>query len=116
METKITFKEFLMELMVSDDPMQAKRDIMMAQKNPDMYQKSQIKGTLDRSREIQGDKENPNKAEEMRVNDSERKLMLQKKRLADKQKAQAKAQGAEQGNDMNIRGDTGERPAAGMVP
>ncbi len=116
METKITFKEFLMELMVSDDPLQAKKDIMMAQKNPDLYQKSQVKDTIDRGRDVQKDKENPNKSEELRVVDTERKLLLQKKRLADKQKAQEKAQGAEQGNELNIRGDTGERPAAGMMP
>ncbi len=107
-----TFKDFLMELMVSDDPQQALKDVRMARQNPDGYNKLQTKNTINKKKEIMGDQEDPNKSERMRVNDSERKLLVQKKMLADKEKRQ----GAEEDNALNIRGDTGERPAAGMVP
>ncbi len=107
-----TFKDYLIELMVSDDPQQAMKDVRMAKQNPDGYNKLQTKNTINQKKEIMGDQEDPNKSERMRINDSERKLLTQKKMLADKEKRQ----GTEQDNDLNISGDTGERPAAGMVP
>lgn len=107
-----TFKEYLMELMVSDDPQQAMKDVRMAKQNPAGYNKLQTKNTIDQKKQIMGDTEDENKAERMRINDSERKLLTQKKMLADKEKRQ----GTEEDNALNVRGDTGERPAAGMVP
>jgi len=102
-----TFKDYLMELMVSDDPKQAMQDVRMAAKNPNGYAKVKTKEVLDNKKEIMGAKDDPNKSEKMRVNDSERKLLAQKKALADKEKRQ----GSQEGGDMNMIGDTGERPS-----
>lgn len=105
-----TFKDYLMELMVSDDKQQAMRDIQLAAKNPEGYNKLQTKEVIDKKKEIAAEPpENKLKADEMRINDSERKLLVQKKLLADKQKRQEE-------QNPSLKGDTGERPAAGMVP
>ena len=92
---KQTFKEFLIELMVSDDPMQAMKDVKQAARNPDCYKKQQMSKTVDVQRDIQQDKDDPLQSDKLRIAKMKQQLASQEKRLAQKEKREAKLAGVE---------------------
>lgn len=83
---KITFKEFLVELVVSDDPAQAIQDVKSAAKNPEKYKREVMARTVDKQKEIQQDKEDPLKNEKMRIMKLRQQLAAMEQRLAQKEK------------------------------
>jgi hypothetical protein len=101
-----TFRDYLMELMVSDDPAQAMQDVKTAARSPDRYQKQAAANTVSQEREVKSS-EDPNKAEKLR-------LIQMKKQMQQKEKMlRQKEQRSEQ--EMGIRGSTAERPGTGMM-
>jgi len=91
--TKQTFKEFLIELMVSDDPMQAMKDVKQASRNPDRYKKQQMAKTVDTQREIQQSEDDPLKSEKLRLAKMRQQVAAQENRLAQKEKREVKRVG-----------------------
>jgi len=102
-----TFRDYLMELQVSDDPAQALHDVKTAARNPDRYAKQRASDTVQKEREVQQAKDDPNQAEKLRVIQAEKQTAMRRKRLADKEKK------TEQ--EMGIKGELGERPGTGMM-
>lgn len=97
-----TFKDYLMELQVSDDPAQALQDVKTAVRNPERYAKQRAVDTVQKEREVQQAKDDPNQAEKLQLIQSEKQTAMRKKRLADKEKKTAQEMGA-------------ARPVAGMA-
>lgn len=96
-----TFRDFLKEVEISDDPIQGRIDAMKAAKNPEAYRKEKMKDNINAKRDVMKDKDDPHAAEKARI--LQRKIQTQKdeQRLAKKQEAEAGIQG-------------GARPMAGM--
>ena len=90
---KQTFKEYLIELMVSDDPMQAMKDVKQAARSPDRYKKQQMARTVDVQKEIQQDKDDPLKSDKLRLAKMQQQMASQEKRLAQKEKRMARQAG-----------------------
>lgn len=101
-----TFRDYLMELMVSDDPARAMQDVKTAARNPDRYQKQQAADTVTQERDVRKG-EDPNKAEKLRIIQMKKQMQQKEKMLRQKESQSEQA--------MGIRGDTGERPATGSV-
>ncbi len=102
-----TFRDYLMELQVSDDPAQAMQDVKTAARNPDRYQKQREATVVQKQREVQQAKDDPNQSEKLQLIQAEKQTAMRKKRLADKEKK------TEQ--EMGIKGELGERPGTGMM-
>lgn len=101
-----TFRDYLMELNVSDDPAQAMQDVKTAARNPDRYQKQQAASTVSKEREVKAS-EDPNKAEKLRI------LQMRKATQQKEKQLRQKEERSEQ--EMGIRGSTAERPGTGMM-
>jgi len=99
-----TFKDYLMELVVSDDPVQAVQDVKTAARNPDRYKKQQMRNSVDQQREIQKS-DDPNKSEKLRLAKLRQQAAMQQKKVDDKEKQAER--------EVGIEG--GERPIRGMA-
>ena len=99
-----TFKDYLMELVVSDDPVQAIQDDKTAARNPDRYKKQQMRNSVEQQREIQKS-DDPNKTERLRLEKLRQQAAMQQKKLDDKEKRAEREAGIE----------GGERPIRGMA-
>lgn len=97
-----TFKEYLIELMVSDDPAQAIKDVKQAARNPNRYQMQQMAKTVNAQRDIQQAKDDPLKSEKLRLVKMQQQVAAQKKRLAQKQKREEKQAGVTPGAQKEI--------------
>ncbi len=97
-----TFRDYLMELQVSDDPAQALQDVKTAARNPDRYTKQRNADIVQKQREVQQAKDDPNQSEKLQLIQAEKQTAMRRKRLADKEK-------------QEIGADTNERPVAGMA-
>lgn len=95
--SKITFKEYLIELMVSDDPLQALKDVKQASRNPDRYQRQQMATNVEDQKEIQMNKDDPLKSDKLRAAKQKQQLAMQQKRIAQKEARLAKQAGIEPG-------------------
>jgi hypothetical protein len=94
----LTFKEFLTEIMVSDDPAQAMQDIKQAARmGEDRFRKQQLAKKSQEQKNIQQSDE-PLETEKLRVSKKEQDLMRDKQRLAQKEKRMAKQQGVATGS------------------
>ena len=102
-----TFKDYLMELQVSDDPARALQDVKTAARNPDRYAKQRAADIVTKERDVQQAKDDPNQSEKLRLIQAEKQTAMRRKRLADKEKK------TEQ--EMGIKGELGERPGTGMM-
>lgn len=90
-----TFIEYLTELMVSDDPLQALKDVKMASRNPDRYQKQQMATNVEDQKEIQTNKDDPLKSDKLRAAKQKQQLAIQQKRIAQKEQRLASQAGIE---------------------
>jgi len=95
--SKLTFKEYLIELMVSDDPLQALKDVKMAARNPDRFQKQQMATNVEDQKEIQANKDDPLKSDKLRAAKQKQQLAIQQKRIAQKEKRLARQAGVDTG-------------------
>jgi hypothetical protein len=88
-----TFRDFLMEVEISDDPIQGRIDAMKAARNPDAYRKEKMKDNIEAKRDVMKNKDDPHAAEKARI--LQRKIQTQKdeQRLAKKAAAEAGVQG-----------------------
>ena len=93
--SNLTFKEYLIELTVSDEPMQALKDVKQAARNPDRYQKQQMATSVDDQRAIQQNRDDPLKSEKLRIAKMKQQLTNNEKRLSQKEKRQARQSGVE---------------------
>ncbi len=93
--SKLTFREYLIELMVSDDPLQALKDVKQAARNPDRYQKQQMATNVEDQKTIQSNKDDPLKSDKLRVAKQKQQLAMQQKRIAQKEKRLATQAGVE---------------------
>jgi len=72
-----TFRDFLMmEVEISDDPIQGRLDAQAAARNPDRYRKEKIKDNVNTKRDVQQSQDDPHKAEKLRI--LQRKIQTQK--------------------------------------
>ena len=80
-----TFRDYLIELEISDDPIQGRIDAQKAARNPEVYRKEQLKKNIEDKRDVMQDKDDPHAAEKARI--LQRKIQTQKdeERLAKKQ-------------------------------
>ena len=101
-----TFRDYLMELQVSDDPSQAMQDVKTAARNPDRFQKQQAENNVSQEREVKGS-EDPNKAEKLKILQMRKQTQQKEKMLQQKEKR------SEQ--ELGIRGATAERPGTGLM-
>jgi len=92
---KPTFIEYLTELMVSDDPVQALKDVKMASRNPSRYQKQQLATNAEDQKEIQTNKDDPLKSDKLRIAKQKQQLEIQQKRVAQKEQRLARQAGVE---------------------
>ena len=90
---KPTFIEYLTELMVSDDPMQALKDVKTASRNPKGYKRKQIAKGIDDTRTIQQNTDDPLKSEKLRVAKMRQQLASNEKRLSQKENREQKRAG-----------------------
>jgi len=81
-----TFIEYLMELMVSDDPADAIRDVKRAKRDPDRYKREMAAKAIKNKRKIQTSQDDPHKAAKLRIATLQQQLAVSKKRLADRVK------------------------------
>ena len=102
-----TFKDYLMELQVSDDPAQAMQDVKTAARNPDRYAKQRAADIVTKERNVKQATDNPTQREELMLIQKQKIAAMAAKQLADKKKK------TEQ--DMGIQNDTNARPVAGMA-
>jgi hypothetical protein len=88
-----TFRDFLKEVEISDDPIQGRIDAQKAARNPDAYRKEQMKDNIEAKRDVMKDKDDPHAGEKARI--LQRKIQTQKdeERLAKKAAAEAGVQG-----------------------
>jgi len=84
-----TFREYLIELMVSDDPMKAKQDIAKAQRNPEQYKREKSAENIDMQRDVQKDTSDPNRSEKLRILKLQQQAREKEKRLAQKEQQDA---------------------------
>jgi len=96
---RITFIEFLAELTVSDEPMQALQDVKQAARNPDRYKKQQLAQSVNDQREIQKDRDDPLKSEKLRIAKMKQQLNNNEKRLSQKEKRMQRNAGVEQSGE-----------------
>ena len=90
---KLTFREYLIELMVSDDPMQALKDVRKAKMNPDRFNRQQRATNVEDQRAIQQKQDDPLKTEKLRVSKMKQQLAMNEKRLREKQERAEKLAG-----------------------
>lgn len=93
--SNLTFKEYLIELTVSDEPMQALKDVKQAARNPDRYQKQQMASSVDDQRAIQQNRDDPLKSEKLRIAKMKQQLNNNEKRLSQKEKRMSRQAGVE---------------------
>jgi len=91
--SKQTFREYLIELMVSDDPAQAIQDVKQAARSPDRYKKQQRAQTVDVQKEIQKDPNDPLKSDKLRLAKMKQQISSQESRLTRKEKQMARRAG-----------------------
>lgn len=107
---KLTFKDYLM-LETEIDTTMSKQDQMralqFANKNPEGAFKKDLRDNVDKTREIQQDKNDPNKSEKLRLLNLKKQAQMQQKKVVQKEKNSEQA--------MGIEGDTGERPGTGLM-
>lgn len=96
---KPTFIEYLTELTVSDDPMQALKDVKQSARNPSRYQKAQMAQSVDDQRSIQQNRDDPLKSEKLRIAKMKQQLNNNEKRLSQKEKSMAQRAGVEHGEE-----------------
>jgi len=89
----LTFKEYLIELMVSDDPAQAMQDVKQAAKmGSDRYTRQQMAKSVDKQKEIvQSD--DPLETDKLKLAKKEQDLLRAKQQVAQKEKQAAKRAG-----------------------
>ncbi len=90
--SKPTFIEFLTELMVDvdpNDPVASMKATKQAIKNPDAASKEEIANSVDDQRNIQQNKDDPNKSEKLRIAKMKQQIANNEKRLVSKEKQQA---------------------------
>lgn len=91
---KQTFKEFLIELQVSDDPAEALKDVKQAARmGKDRYRKQQMAKNVETQRDIQKDVDDPLKSDKLRLAKMKQQAAAQEKRLAQKEKRTARRAG-----------------------
>lgn len=100
--SKLTFIEYLTELMVSDDPGQALRDVKKAARNPDQYKKQQRAASIDDQKALRQDRDDPLKSEKLRIARMKQQLSNSEKRLSRKEKQMAQQSGIESDEDGQI--------------
>ncbi len=91
----LTFIEYLVELTVSDDPMQAMKDVKQAARSPERYKKKQMINNVEKQREIQKNNDDPLKSDKLRIAKLKQQVAAQEKRLAIKVEQNAKRAGVE---------------------
>jgi len=96
---KQTFREYLIELMVDDDPVQALKDVKQSARNPDRYRKQQMAGTVDDQREINKNGDDPLKSDKLRISKMKQQLNNNEKRLLNKEKQAARRAGVDTGEE-----------------
>lgn len=96
-----TFRDYLMELQVSDDPAQAMLDVKTATRNPDRYRKQQAADAVTKERDVKRATEDPNQREKL--------MLIQKQKLADQAAKQLATKEARTAQDMGAA-----RPMTGM--
>lgn len=99
-----TFKDYLMELQVSDDPAQAMLDVKTAAKNPDRYVKQHAADMVDKEREVKQSTDDKNKAARLALIQAEKQTAMKRKNLVNAEKRTEMEMGIESG-----------RPVAGMA-
>ena len=102
-----TFKDYLMELQVSDDPAQAMLDVKVAARNPDRYQKKQQATAVNKEREVKQATDDPAQREKLMLIQKQKIAAMAAKAVTDKEKKTAQT--------MGIQSDAGQRPVAGMA-
>ena len=94
--SKQTFKEYLIEIMVSDDPAQAIKDVKQAARmGEEKYRKQQMAKTAQKQKEIQQSEDDPLEADKLRLAKKEQELLRAKQQVAQKEKRVAKQAGVE---------------------
>jgi len=89
----LTFREYLMELMVSDDPAQAMQDVKQAAKmGQDRYNKQQMAKSAQQQKEITQSND-PLEADKLKLAKKEQELLRSKQQVAQKEKMAAKQAG-----------------------
>jgi len=96
----ITFIQYLTELVVSDDPTQAMKDVKQSSRNPDRYKKAQQAGNVEDQRTIQKDNEDPNKSEKLRIAKMKQQLNRGETRLQQKEEQMARRAGVKSGGEQ----------------
>lgn len=91
----LTFIEFLTELQVSDEPMQALKDVKQAARSPDRYKRQQMAKNIDAQQDIQKAADDPLKSDKLRVAKMRQRLAMQQKKLAQKEQRAEKQAGVE---------------------
>ncbi len=89
----LTFIEYLTELTVSDDPLQAKDDLKRASKDPERYRREQQSRGVDDEKNIQANKDDPLKSEKLRVAKMKQQLSRNEGNLARKEDTMRKKAG-----------------------
>ena len=79
-----TFKDYLMELQVSDDPAQAMQDVKTAARNPDRYAKQRAADIVTKERNVKQATDNPTQREELMLIQKQKIAAMAAKQLADK--------------------------------
>lgn len=103
-----TFRDYLMELMVSDDPAQAMVDVKTAARSPDRFRKQQQAAAVTKERDVKQATDDPNQREKLQLIQKQKIAAQAAKQLAAKEKKEAMAAGAEA--DMGAA-----RPGTGMM-
>lgn len=101
-----TFRDYLIELQVSDDPAQAMLDVKTASRSPDRYRKQQAADAVTKERDVKRATDDPNQREKLQLIQKQKIAAMAAKQLAAKEKKAAMAAGAE---DMGAA-----RPMTGM--
>lgn len=89
-----TFRDYLMELQVSDDPTQAMLDVKTATRNPDRYRKQQDADTVSKERDVKRATEDPNQREKLMLIQKQKMAAHAAKQLAAKEKKTEQEMGA----------------------
>lgn len=102
-----TFRDYLMELQVSDDPAQAMLDVKIAAKNPDRYRKQQQATAVSKEREVKQATDDPAQREKLMLIQKQKIAAMAKKQVDDKERKIKQTAG--------IQSDTNNHPVAGMA-
>ncbi len=92
----MTFREYLLEVMVDVDPADAAGTMNATKKalrNPERAEKEALKKNVDDQREVSQNKDDPMSSEKMRIIKMKQQVMRNEKRLAKKQESAAKQAG-----------------------